>query len=67
MGGRYDVSVRGTQNLERLFCVGTDMIQIFADKINVRRYITDARSQVYMRRYPAYVALNCHHAANDAW
>ena len=48
MGGRYDVSVRGTQNLERLFRVGTDMVQIFADKINVCRYITDARIQVYV-------------------
>ena len=46
MGARYDVSVRGTHNLERLFSVGTDMVQIFADKINVRRDITDARIQV---------------------
>ena len=46
MGGRYDVSVRGTQNLERLFRVGTDMVQIFAVKINVCRYITDACIQV---------------------
>ena len=42
MDERYDVSVRGTQNLEMLFCVGTDMVQIFADKINVHRYIADA-------------------------
>ena len=37
MDGRYDVSVRGTQYSERLFCVGT---------INVHRYIMDACIQL---------------------
>ena len=58
MDGRYDVSVRKTQNFESLFRVGTDMVKYSPTKINVHRYITDARIQIYVRPLPNFSTSN---------
>ena len=50
--GRCVVNVRGTHNFERLFSVGTKLVHIFADTINVHRYIADARVLFYVSCLP---------------